>query len=201
MIRTLIVGFVVFFAVVIGISWYLQPDDLKDCGKTPGSGQNCQMVDAIVAISGGDTVSRADQAISMYKNGWADKLIFSGAAQDKTGPSNAAAMKTLAVNAGIPESNIILDEVSDTTQQNAVNSQSIFSENNIKSIILVTSGYHQCRANLEFSKRDTGVTVLNHPVLVDQDWSFWWWTTWRGWWLATTELVKIGVFYITGLWS
>jgi uncharacterized SAM-binding protein YcdF (DUF218 family) len=70
----------------------------------------------------------------------------------------------------------------------------MIASNDIKSIILVTSGYHQRRASLEFSKRTTGVTILNHPVAQDQDWSMWWWTNPRGWSLAVGEFFKIIAF-------
>jgi len=42
----------------------------------------------------------------LYKHDWAKLLIFSGAAADKTGPSNAEAMKRQALAAGIPSSDI-----------------------------------------------------------------------------------------------
>jgi uncharacterized SAM-binding protein YcdF (DUF218 family) len=190
---------IIFIVVIIFcISMYLQPNDIKSCDKSPSFGANCQIVDAIVAVSGGDTEARANQAINLYKNGWSNKLIFSGAAQDKSGPSNAAVMKSLAINAGVPESDILIDEYSETTGENAVNSQTIFAENNIKRVILVTSGYHQRRASLEFNKRTGDVVILNSPTQTDKDWSFWWWLTPRGWWLATSEIVKIVVFYVTG---
>ena len=201
MIRYLL-GLIITVAIVIfGLSVYLQPDDLSKCGKTPGADTNCQTVDAIVAVSGGDTVARTNQAVDLYKNGWSKTLIFSGAAQDKTGPSNAAAMKTLAVDAGVPVSIIYLDEYSSTTKQNAENTQTIFTSRNIKSVILVTSGYHQRRASLEFNKRAHDVVILNHPVQSDKDWSWWWWTSPRGWWLALSESAKIIVFYVSGIWS
>ena len=198
MIHRLIYFSIVIVAIIVGISFYLQPDDLAKCNKTPGTGNNCQVVDAIVAISGGDTTARANQAIELYKNGWSNVLIFSGAAQDKTGPSNAAVMKQTAIQAGVPANSIYIDENAETTQQNASKTQAIFDELGIKKIILVTSGYHQRRASLEFNKLTSGVTILNHPVLTDQDWSFWWWATPRGWWLAGSELVKIVIFYVFG---
>jgi hypothetical protein len=71
-------------AVIIGISIYLQPNDLITCNDTVSTNSPCQAVDAIVAISGGDTNARTDEAIRMYKNGWSDTLIFSGAALDKS---------------------------------------------------------------------------------------------------------------------
>lgn len=199
MIRRLIFLVISVIAITIGISFYLQPDDLKNCDKTPSVSANCQTVDAIVAISGGDTMARASEAINLYKAGWANTLIFSGAAVDTTGPSNASEMRQLAIQAGVPEASIYIDEKADSTKQNAENSQIIFAKLNIKKIILVTSGYHQRRANLEFEKYTQNVTILNHPSSSDKDWSSWWWMTPRGWWLAGSELVKIVAFYVTGV--
>ena len=198
MIRSLIISLVAVIAVTIGLGIYLQPNDLRNCGETPSSNTNCQAVDAIVAISGGDTEARAKEAVVLYKNGWSNTIIFSGAAEDKTGPSNAAVMKKVATSADVPESVILLDESAETTKENAQNTQKLFTEHHLKSIILVTSGYHQRRASLEFNKYTEGVTILNHSTELDENWSAWWWTTPRGWWLAVNELFKIIAFYVVG---
>lgn len=187
--------------VVFATGAYLQPDDLKKCGETPNSATGCQTVDAVVAISGGDTDARANHAIDLYLDGWANKIIFSGAAQDKSGPSNAETMRTLAIEAGVSAADIIIDGDSETTAQNAENVQKILTENKMNSIILVTSGYHQRRADLEFNKHISGATILDSPVKTDDDWSAWWWTTPRGWQLAGGEIIKIIVFHVTGIWS
>lgn len=195
MIRFLILFPIIVIAIIVSISLYLQPRDLATCNDQVGTSAPCLPVDAIVAVSGGDTNARTDEAIRMYKIGWSKTLIFSGAAQDKTGPSNAAVMQARAISQGVAAANILIDEQSETTKQNAEDSKAIFESHNIKTIILVTSGYHQRRASLEFNKRAPEVTVYNHPVLTDQDWSFWWWTTPHGWTLAVTELFKIVLFY------
>ncbi len=201
MIKYFLVPFSIVIIFIVGISFYFQVDDLSGCSKTPSTTENCKAVDAIVAISGGDTAARANMAVELYKNGWAKTLVFSGAAQDKSGPSNAEAMKTIAVTAGVPVASILLEEDSATTKQNAENTMQIFTDNKIKSIILVTSGYHQRRASLEFNKHTAGITIINHPTLNDADWSSWWWISPRGWWLATNEFAKIVVFYVQGIWS
>ncbi|MEI7539683.1 MAG: YdcF family protein [Candidatus Saccharibacteria bacterium] len=199
MIRWILGIIIPIIVIIFGISIYLQPDDLASCAKSPSNITNCQAVDAVVAISGGDTAARAKEAINLYQNGWAKFIVFSGAAQDKTGPSNAAVMKKIALSEGVSADNILIDEYSETTKQNAENTKTIFDENNIKSVILVTSGYHQRRANLEFSRHNNDVKILNHPVKTDKDWSFWWWITPYGWWLAVSELAKIISFYIIGV--
>lgn len=184
---------------VLGISAYLAPDGLSHCQAKPSASDDCRKVNAIIAISGGDTTARTAGAIDLYKNGWAELLVFSGAAQDKTGPSNAEAMKRQALNSGVPSSAILVDETSETTKQNAANANDLFEENNISSVILVTSAYHQRRAGLEFGQRAGGkVKIVNHPIAQDNQWSEWWWTTPTGWFLAVSELFKIVAFYAGG---
>lgn len=198
--KSLIIIILAFFIVVAGLSTYLAPDGMTACGVKPEQSKfDCQKVDAIVAISGGDTSARTEQAIALYKNGWADKLVFAGAAQDKSGPSNAEAMQLQAAQANVPADAIILDETSETTKQNAENTRDLFDKHKIKSVILVTSAYHQRRAGLEFGKRaGNDIRIVNHPVAADNQWNQWWWLTPGGWWLATGEFFKIIAFYMGG---
>jgi uncharacterized SAM-binding protein YcdF (DUF218 family) len=196
--KTIIAIIVALAIVVIGLTMYLAPDDLADCGDAPDGATMCEPADAIVAVSGGDTTARTEEAIQLYQMGWAPKLIFSGAAQDKSGPSNAEVMRRLALDSGVPESDIIIEEYGETTKQNAENTLSIFTENNISSVILVTSAYHQRRAGLEFSSRTAEVSVRNHPVASDHQWSAFWWATPMGWFLALGEFTKIIAFYVVG---
>lgn len=196
--KTLIIGVVLFLLLVTGIGVYLAPNDLSGCGTQPNGIAPCHKADAIVAISGGDTSARTNEAVKLYKAGWADKLIFSGAALDKSGPSNAAAMSRQAEQAGVPPEDIILEEYGTTTKENAANSHDIFEVLGVKDVILVTSAYHQRRASLEFDARATDVAVRSHPVGADSQWSRLWWVTPSGWYLAVSELVKIVIFYIGG---
>lgn len=196
--KTLLIA---IFCVILGtmaLGAYLAPNDLSDCADRPNDKKMCGTVDAIVTVSGGDTQARTNEAIKLYQNGWAPKLIFSGAAQDKSGPSNAAAMGRQAEDVGVPSDAIILEDKSETTQQNAEKSQSIFEQYDIKSVILVTSAYHERRASLEFAARSKDVLVRRHPVPSDGQWSGWWWLTPQGWYLALSELIKIIAFYIGG---
>ena len=199
MIRWIIGGLTLLVGLVVAITFYLQPNDFMGCNERPiQGGDSCVKADAIVVVSGGDTNARTDEGIRLFKNGWADALVLAGAAQDKTGLSNAAAMRIQAVDAGVPSSAIYIDEFSETTEQNAENTQNIFTDQGFKEVILVTSGYHQRRTSLEFEKRAEGVTILNHPLIFDKDWSLWWALSPRGWWLAGGEIAKIGAFYVQG---
>lgn len=198
MIKSIVAVVAALVIIIVGLSVYLSPNDLVGCEAQPSEKQNCHTADAIVAVSGGDTPARTQEAIRLYKNGWASKLIFSGAAQDKSGPSNAEVMRSQALGSGVPDENILIEQYSETTRENAENTQDILTENDVTSVILVTSAYHQRRAGLEFGKRAAQVSVRNHPVATDRQWSAWWWLTPGGWYLAVSEFVKVIAFYIGG---
>jgi len=171
----LLAGVTVFF----GLGYYLSPQS------------ELTKVDAIVAISGGETSARAEEAIKLYQEGWATHLIFSGAAQDPSSPSNAQAMATEAIAAGVPASAIQLDETSVDTQQNAANVKTIVEADGYKSIILVTSPYHQRRAFILFHRALPQLVIVNHSA-PDQTWSrSRWWATSASRSLTISELQKV----------
>lgn len=187
----IVLSLVVALAVT-AVGVYLSPNDLSKCSSSPSQVEGCEKVDAIVAVSGGNTPVRAAEAIRLYHAGWGDYVIFSGAAQDSDAPSNAAVMKQQALDSGVPAANILVEESSRTTHQNAEKTNQLLAKYNISRVIVVTSPYHQRRAGLEFRAITHQATVvLNHPA-PDPDWPGYWWLTPRGWWLAVGELLKIG---------
>ena len=181
--------------VIVGIGRLLGPDDLSRCESVPSNKSGCQTADAIVAVSGGDTGARTEDAIKLYHHGWSPKLVFSGAAEDRNSPSNAAVMRDIALGRGVPESDIIIDEYGRTTRQNAEETAALLGTDSTSSIIVVTSAYHQRRAGLEFKLRFPKGVILNHPVAEDRQWSSRWWLTPTGWFLAISEVAKIILFY------
>ena len=193
MMKAFLGALLVFLLGTAIIGAYLAPDDLVRCGSAPSNLAGCEKVDAIVAVSGGHTQARTAEAVALYQAGWSDRIIFSGAAFDTDAPSNASVMKEEAIKSGVPAGNIIIEESSRTTHENAKKTESILSQYKLEKIIVVTSPYHQRRAGIEFSTiAGNDVLVLNHPASNDPDWGWFWWLTPRGWWLAVGELVKIG---------
>lgn len=191
------VGIFVILGVIIltlAISAFLRVDDFALCPQdtaAPVDSPGCGPADAIIAVSGGDTNARTDHAIDLYKNGWADVLIFSGAAEDKSGPSNAEAMRLRAVNQGVPIDAIMIEETSSNTEQNAAHTKDLLEQNSIDDIILVTSAYHQRRASIEFGYATQGMdlTIRNSPS-ADESWRWYWWISPKGWFLALSETGK-----------
>ncbi len=181
-ITTLVVGFGLF----VGLGFYLSPQDQP------------QKADVIVVVSGGQTTSRAEKGIELYKQGFAPRIIFSGAALDD-GPSNAYAMRDQALADGVPARDIVIDEKSQNTYENAENSKRIIDELEAKNIILVTSPYHQRRANQTFESvlgKDYTVTGIS---AYDSRWSK------SGWWhqgfpifISVSEMWKLLYINLTG---
>lgn len=153
---------------------------------------------AIVVLSGGET-DRFDHGLELYQQKLAPLLIFSGAAKDD-GPSNAYVMAKDAQEQGVSNQSIIIEGNSRDTYENAKYVLDICREQQIKSILLVTSPYHQRRATLTFAKVFAGsdITINNAPSTLD------WWQT-KDWWknaevspIAKSELIKIFWLKFTG---
>lgn len=172
----------------IGLSVFLAPDDLRNCLKD----KSCESYDAAIVVSGGDTSARVDEAVRLYKDGTVQKLLVSGAAADKLGPSNAKAMRDQALKLGVPIGDTILEEQAANTQQNADFCKGIVLANGWRKVVLVTSAYHQRRAGMEFARAlGSEVEIYNHPTSSDKSWAVLWWLTPKGWWLALSELTGI----------
>jgi uncharacterized SAM-binding protein YcdF (DUF218 family) len=151
-------------AIIVGIGFFLSPQD------------KLRHADVIVAVSGGETEQRTKEAIELYRSGYAPKLLFSGAAQDKNGPSNAAAMRSTALHSGVPAKDILVEESSVNTAENAKLSAPIITTMGAHNVILVTSPYHQRRASTNFHQAlGDQVTIINHSA-TDSSWrkNSWW---------------------------
>lgn len=146
--------------------------------------------DAIIVVSGGDTRGRTMHGVDLYQEGWAPKLIFSGAAADPNSASNAKAMLAIASSRGVKRSAIELDESARDTKENAESTRSIASEH--KTIILVTSDYHQRRVSREFKKVYDADTVFINSPAKDKNWGrkSWFFSPY-GWWISVTEPLKL----------
>jgi uncharacterized SAM-binding protein YcdF (DUF218 family) len=179
---TLVVGFV----LLVGVGFYLSPQD------------NVDKADAIVVVSGGQTTSRAEKGIDLYKQGYAPNIIFSGASLDD-GPSNAFAMRDQALASGVPASNIYIDEKSQNTYENAVNSKAILQSLAASKIILVTSPYHQRRANQTFESVLGKDYQLIGVSAFDDRWSkSQWWRRGFPLFISVSETWKLIYIGITG---
>ena len=179
---------IVFSVGMLAIGFYLSPQDVLE------------PADAVVVISGGETDSRTIRGIELYQDGFAPVIIFSGDALDPWSPSNASTMKNIAItDFDISADDIVIEEESASTYENAKNLQSIFTDNNIKSIILVTSPYHQRRSKMTFQYvMGEDFNIINQSS-TDEFWrKIAWWGNDRSVMLTLSELWKIIFIQFTG---
>ena len=98
-----------------------------------------------------NTAARVDKAIELYKAKKAPKIILSGGFTSKN-CSEACIMKTYALEQSIPEKDLILEEKSLNTYQNAYYSVALMKRYKMSKALVVTSEFHIRRTNAIFSK-------------------------------------------------
>ena len=111
---------------------------------------------------GGD---RIWQAITLYKKGKVKKLLISGdhGYVIDRGLHEAKQMQTTLVQWGIPKEDILIEEKSKNTYENAVETKKVLKKQfpEAKKFILVTSGRHMKRAEACFSKAGLKCTTYS----------------------------------------
>ena len=135
--------------------------------------------DAIILLEG-DGFHRFPKAVDLYKKGYGKKIVFSGAiVQKEYGSYPFEEVKPFILNAGVPEEDLIHEDKSLQTQQQAVEVVKMAIENGWKRLALVASHEHQYRAYLTFLRQvldsKSGIILYNAPVrnldwFVDSGW-------------------------------
>ena len=103
--------------------------------------------------------NRTACGVDLFKQGYADKLVFSGGSSHvfKEGPRDALEMKRWAERLGVPAHAIVTEEHSRTTYENATETKRLLGP---ASILLVTSASHLPRAVALFTKQGFRVTPV-----------------------------------------
>jgi uncharacterized SAM-binding protein YcdF (DUF218 family) len=148
---------------------------------------NLQHADVII-ILGGDS-ERVPYGVKLYKSNYSDKIIVTG--------RGAELSKKVAIDSGIAPKDIILEDKSTNTYENAQFSRNIMLQNNFTSVIVVSSPYHMRRASWLFGRvfKNDNITLLYSPV--DNSWFKIekWWTDERSMQAVFDEYAKL-IYYI-----
>ena len=129
--------------------------------------------DAIILLEG-DGFSRYKKAISLYNNGFAPVIVFSGGFDnEKSGAYSFDKVKPLIFKEGVPEKDLLYESKSLNTYEQAVEVINIAKSNRWKRIILVASHYHSYRAFLTFiyvQKQKMPELIIDMASVNDLDW-------------------------------
>lgn len=132
--------------------------------------------DVIIILSGNDMAQRVVFGVKLFKTGYAKKIIMSG------GPyywntTCAKIMRKHALNLGVPESAILMEEKSMTTYENAKYLSPILVDQGFRSAIVVTSPYHTRRTDIIFSQlshnKDIDLIICTFPPEISHPKSWW----------------------------
>jgi uncharacterized SAM-binding protein YcdF (DUF218 family) len=103
---------------------------------------------------------RCIHAAKVYRRAGPCPVIVSGgkASAGDPGPAPSGAMRVLLIDLGVAASDIIVEDASRTTYENAVNSCELLEERNLADVVLVTDAAHMFRSAGCF--RELGVDVV-----------------------------------------
>ena len=124
----------------------------------------------IEVLESGDRVL---YSVRLYQDGVAPLIIFSGGRiswkEGSVAGSEAKDMAEIAQLMGVPERNILLEDQSLNTYQNAIETAKILKQRQIDTILLVTSAIHMPRSVAIFEKQGFNVTAAPTDYWVAQD--------------------------------
>ena len=141
---------------------------------------DCLTKSAAAILLEGDGFFRFQKAVDLYNKGAVDKIVFSGTIIDKDyGSFPFEEVKPFLVKGGVPEKDLIHEDKSLNTRQQAVEIIKMAIKNEWRKLALVASHEHQYRAYLTFLREvlDTksGLILYNAPArnlnwFIDDGW-------------------------------
>ena len=127
-----------------------------------------QKSDAIILLEG-DGFNRYRKAVELYNEGYADKIVFSGGITDyEYGSFPFSDILPKILEEGVPKENIIHEDLSKNTREQAIEIIKYATKYNWDKLILVATHEHQYRAYLTFLRvvlaTNPNIILYNAPV-------------------------------------
>lgn len=141
---------------------------------------DCLSKSDVAILLEGDGFFRLQKAVELYRHGVVRKIVFSGNTVKKEyGSYPFEEVRPFILQHDIPEEDLIHEDKSLNTQQQAVEVVKIAMKSGWKKLALVASHEHQYRAYLTFLRvvldTDSGIILYNAPVrnlnwFIDSGW-------------------------------
>lgn len=107
-------------------------------------------------------IRRSARAAELWGQGYAENVICTGGYPLRSTRSEADACAELLRARGVPESAIVLEDRSRSTEENAFYARQIMDSNGWQTAIIVSDGYHLLRASWIFAS--TGIQATTSPA-------------------------------------
>lgn len=130
---------------------------------------DCFTKSDVAVLLEGDGFNRFQKAVELYKKEMVEKILFSGNIIDRDyGSFPFDEVKPLILKEGVPESDIIHENKSLNTREQAIEVISLAEKNGWRKLALVASHEHQYRAYMTFLRevidRKNNIILYNTPV-------------------------------------
>lgn len=133
---------------------------------------------------------RIHHAVMLFEEGYVEQIIFTGG-QGRTGnAAEAVIAANYAQNLGVPENAILIEAASRDTQENLAFAQSLATEHDLDSFLVVSTPFHMKRAIAIAS--DLGMDAQPSPTQTIQ---------WISWYTKTRAFMQEVVSYLLYLWE
>lgn len=105
---------------------------------------------------------RINHGITLYEEGFVNKIIVTGGSPDGSEMSEASVAKKYLLEQGVPDNVVLTEDTSTITQENLENSKVIMDEYGYETAIIVSDPLHMKRAML--LAEDAGITAYSSPT-------------------------------------
>jgi uncharacterized SAM-binding protein YcdF (DUF218 family) len=155
-----------------------------------------KQADAALVLAGDPDYERTRTGSRLLLDGRVRLLILTGG---EPGPGDSAeSLRAVAVHLGVPPERIRMEQVSHSTRGSMEAIRPILANEGIRSLVVVTSPYHQRRAVWAARKALKGIEIMSQPA----DPSGWrpegWWKTPWGRRIVLSEYAKLAYYVLRG---
>ena len=185
---------IILLLILTALVFFGHPFLLDKAGKFVYKKDELKPADVIVILAG-EEKERVEYGAYLFREEWAkkDRIIMAG------GPlawkyTWASLMKEHAEHLGIPGKDILLEDRSRNTEEDAKYTKDILQKYKYKSLILVTSPYHSKRAYTIFQKvMGKDIKIISAPVENS-------WFKFEDWWKRRRDRSMVLNEYSKFLW-
>lgn len=129
--------------------------------------------------------ARIDHGIWLYQNGYVDLLILTGGVGEGEMTSDAYAARCYALEQGVPDTAILMEETSTITQENIFQAKQIADQVQVRTVLVVSDPLHMKRAML--MAHDAGIEAYSSPTRT---------TRYQTWKTKLPFLIREEFFYV-----